>query len=608
MIGIIRNIFLQLVTCTLLMHSASGYGLWSNLSVPRSTNPTLNDEVYSENSRKVRSTDDLFFEPIPTCSYSENEINGVVASMTMVATQTHAPKKTSENLLTSSADTTPCEKALLDIQNLSNKLVEDYQILASNDNRVSVEEYAKLKATFESDKMTLQKQVDNIKQSVTQESQLKFNKVVIEMQRRNSELTTALNKLEAERESHMNTKISLCVNEIINNRLSDAKKHFNEINDQSRLGFIIKSAYNGNVNNANNILKFARILDTIELMARVYELLFKEMQRNYHTSSPMILELYYRVDETMKTPNYYDANQASKYNFESLKRSIETPVTSIVNSWSVKIIDGDHWQIIEFARNYEEALNMQLSKLVNIIYARGYVENILSFARVLPLISQEAMVYEALFDLMHYTSNKSHTYIMLALAVKTSMGKASYPNLSQEFKNKLQSLKTRFTAGVQNIIWASRVCFINHEYNEPLYASGETKDSDRRHVYTWKPEDVLYDAYWIIEPVEFGAYFHIKNTHFREYLYAANGYFEYDDDRRRPFTWRPGVAEDVISEWRIEPTSYDRKFYLKNKKYQEYLYAAGGSAGNRDGDRRRVFTWQPKTVEPTKGLWEIKPC
>lgn len=94
----------------------------------------------------------------------------------------------------------------------------------------------------------------------------------------------------------------------------------------------------------------------------------------------------------------------------------------------------------------------------------------------------------------------------------------------------------------------------------------------------------------------------LKNKKWDEYLYAAANDLAFDYERRRVFTWRPGDSPGRDGHWLFESED-GVTFRIKNMYYHEYLYAAYDNIAY-DSIRRRVFTWRPGYRE---GSWKIKP-
>lgn len=602
MIEFFRIFFVKLIICGLIVQSASDNGLLSNTSTSKSANETLRKAAHSQVYRKVRSTDGSPFGTPLTCTYSGSEINGLVDALVGVVTQT----SDSGSLI---ATMSPCVESLNEIQRLSKNLVEKFQVLASADNRMPDDEFKKMKAAFENDVVIVQKQIDRTSKRSTQENQIKFSLIDFEMQNLYSKLTTALIKQETDRIIYKNMKITQCIEEIKTNRADAAVKSFSEINEESTIGFIIKSAYAANVNNFDRVMKFCQNLN-LDSMGNAYDSLFQAMLANSDYLKPAILVLYQTVDEITIKPIYNSASKSEQNIFKTVKQTMTSSVDNIVIAWSDKIRLGEHSLVTTFAKTQEKALSLHLEAIVSAAYGRNVenVDNLLLFVRNLISYDQVAIVLEVIHNKMVTNHDlQDYRYIKLAVAVENSLKTA----FGSDAIKKLEKLKEAFTTGVKIIISDSTVCFKNIYFGEYIYPSGDTKDVDRRYVFTWKPKELEYDAHWTLEPIENGDYFQIKSVKYQEHLYAADKYFEYNKDRRRPFTWISGSTKEILRNfvakkfWRIEPSTDDDKFYIKNMEYEEYLYAADSFPGNQDGHRRRVFTWQPGGRLGTKSLWKI---
>ncbi|MFT4327658.1 MAG: ankyrin repeat domain-containing protein [Wolbachia pipientis] len=191
--------------------------------------------------------------------------------------------------------------------------------------------------------------------------------------------------------------------------------------------------------------------------------------------------------------------------------------------------------------------------------------------------------------------------LKLAYCIKGVMEKIS----NQEQISHFEELKSKLPESIKNTVFSSKVCIKNLYQNEYLYAdsSGFNYDDKRRRVFTWIPGDKKDGKFkWKIEP--YGDGYSIMNVEFNEYLYAAIDDFNFDKDRRKAFTWIPG-GKDEQSLWRLEYFPNDGNIYMMNVEFYEYLYAA--DYGKYDDNRRRVFTWIPGGY-PTKGAWRIENC
>ncbi|WP_264705646.1 ankyrin repeat domain-containing protein [Wolbachia endosymbiont (group A) of Gymnosoma rotundatum] len=191
--------------------------------------------------------------------------------------------------------------------------------------------------------------------------------------------------------------------------------------------------------------------------------------------------------------------------------------------------------------------------------------------------------------------------LKLAYCIKGVMEKIN----NKEQISHFEELKSKLPESIKNAVFSSKVCIKNLYQNEYLYAASSdfNYDDERRRVFTWIPVDKKDGKFkWKIEP--YGDGYSIMNVEFNEYLYAAIDDFNFDKDRRKAFTWIPG-GKDEQSLWRLEYFPNSGNIYMMNVEFNEYLYAA--DYGKYDDNRRRVFTWIPGGYI-RQGTWEIENC
>ncbi|WP_265027614.1 ankyrin repeat domain-containing protein [Wolbachia endosymbiont (group B) of Chorthippus parallelus] len=244
--------------------------------------------------------------------------------------------------------------------------------------------------------------------------------------------------------------------------------------------------------------------------------------------------------------------------------------------------------------------------VINEVYGRVDTKEILSYVRSHNNVDQRISGYVAVFDAMQRNGDLNNSAIFkLAYSIKEATSFDKYSSLDSEKRSDLKRLKSKLPESVKNIVFASKVCIKNIDHNEYLYAASNylSYDDDRRRVFTWIPKDEKNDKFrWEIKLD--GDDYSIMNVEFNEYLYGAVDYFNYDNERRKVFTWIPGgrVGRDT---WKIEPIG--SSCYIMNVELNEYLYAAVDHF-NYDDERRRVFTWIPKNSKSDQFKWNIEDC
>jgi hypothetical protein len=159
----------------------------------------------------------------------------------------------------------------------------------------------------------------------------------------------------------------------------------------------------------------------------------------------------------------------------------------------------------------------------------------------------------------------------------------------------------------------ARECILyNDKYSgEYLYAGLTISSLLRRSVYSWSPQvaNVHNDRHeytfcdddkkgvWYFEPVSCdNGVFYLRNKEYDEYLYASDFHYSFMHDRRKIYTWKKvnnqaGDLDDSFK-WRITKVDNgnEEKYLVQNLKFNEPLYAAGFFF-RRDSVRRNVYSW-----------------
>ena len=100
--------------------------------------------------------------------------------------------------------------------------------------------------------------------------------------------------------------------------------------------------------------------------------------------------------------------------------------------------------------------------------------------------------------------------------------------------------------------------------------------------------------------------FYILNEYFKEIICASNHHLEMSKKRRKIHLLD---VDDVSNQdgclWKLEEDKQQYySFYIRNIKYNEYLYAAGGLYKSTKTNRRNVFTWY-KTPDSKQFIWTV---
>jgi hypothetical protein len=128
------------------------------------------------------------------------------------------------------------------------------------------------------------------------------------------------------------------------------------------------------------------------------------------------------------------------------------------------------------------------------------------------------------------------------------------------------------------------------------------KDGER---YTFTDDDKK--GVWYFEPASCdNNEFYLKNKEYNEYLYATSFHYTWINDRRKIYTMSRELSElDDSFKWRIDVVDGDKESYmLTNVKYGEPLYAASYFF-RKDALRRSVFSWN-KRADSEQFHWHVK--
>lgn len=255
---------------------------------------------------------------------------------------------------------------------------------------------------------------------------------------------------------------------------------------------------------------------------------------------------------------------------------------------------------------FTQAITVTVKEAYGKVDTKQLIDRIDNYLRM----DQKVFGYSVLYDLMKTNGHlNTQTTFKLALALK----KLTNDLIDQSGTDQigyLDEIKRKLPKCVRNAVFSKSVCIKSkHFFNEPLYAaaSGFNYDEQRRRVFTWIPRstDNSKQDNWIMTPTKNGA-FTIKNRAYNEYLYPAEG-FNIDSERRRVFTWvDPTNSTNGFNgeeQWILEPFGED--CFIKSVKLDEYLFPLDGN--KYDNDRRRVCTWIPKGCD-AQCLWNLDDC
>ncbi|PRD22884.1 UNVERIFIED_CONTAM: Ankyrin-3 [Trichonephila clavipes] len=251
-----------------------------------------------------------------------------------------------------------------------------------------------------------------------------------------------------------------------------------------------------------------------------------------------------------------------------------------------------------------------IKKVVNDLYKEIDTEEVLSFIRSYNFATQRIQGYVAVFDKMKRENSLNNNAVFnLAFYVKEVMEAGDYSSVNSEKRSELEEIKKELPESLGNLVFSSKVCIKNVEYRRYLYSPNDYKgfqfDDERRRVFTWSSNLGGDEFKWKVELNGDSVY--LKNVKYGGYLYSPNDHkdFQFDNERRRMFIWPSNLGGDKFK-WKVELNG--DSVYLKNVEYGRYLYSPNDYRDFQfDSERRRVFTW-PSNLGGDKFKWKVENC
>lgn len=156
--------------------------------------------------------------------------------------------------------------------------------------------------------------------------------------------------------------------------------------------------------------------------------------------------------------------------------------------------------------------------------------------------------------------------------------------------------------------YKGRLLIRNVAFGEFLYVGGNSLmlDSERRRIFTWAGgrKCIEDECFWNVTRSERHPDFvTITNKGYGKNLYAENDKFQFDSTRRNVFVSDSNAPQEA-DEWQLEPVDDTKYFRIKNRYWDEYLYAEFDNQ-KYDVSKRRVVTWKPYGCDGSTCQWEF---
>ncbi|XP_044736329.1 uncharacterized protein LOC123298401 [Chrysoperla carnea] len=473
-------------------------------------------------------------------------------------------------------------------------------------NEGSAKEFAQLKNAYDKLKDEFEKEKEDLKQSLSQDYQLKLDQLTKIMQDLGSKLNQALEKLEK------NTG-DLCVIEIVGGIITEAVDHFKQLTLTS-MSEIVTRAYNFNKKSSPEELN--RVAYIAEFLARLPEkgkadalkTFFKRMKEMKHLNSVRVLILNYSYIK-------------SEFSDSEITKEIEPLIDRYV---------ADFIDVISYNRKnsvFSQFINLYCGNFFNAyshkIYDSALIrdnpkervlfKNIIDSINNFPYYDQTVDGLSHVNDFMVKRKLENHNTLKLIYYVNeltTKLEKKEKTKLVASLIKKLENIIEKLPGHAVNIVSkVNRInvnCQIKNRAYPDEYLEVDTFRMDlvKRKSFLWRlnfpPTGYgRTGSRWRLESTNNFDSFTIKHVGHDEYLYGVNN-TDAKADIRPICTWK---HQDPIAEqayWEFAPRNEGQYFTLRNVFYQEYLYAH--EAPSRDNKSRDVFCY--RYGKPGGDMWK----
>ncbi|XP_062543388.1 uncharacterized protein LOC134210949 [Armigeres subalbatus] len=519
---------------------------------------------------------------------------------------------TQQNALLTGNFTPPTQDdKITELENEMKKMKEDIRKLLETSN-LAAEDRQRL-ASLESSIEALQKLLDNQSQQFNDKIE-ELDKIIqglVDTIKVLMEEIDILKKRAAEEDEKKRLEgLPLeCIVAVKSHDFVTAERKLYEINDDSKINFIINRVYEYQQSNFDLVLKFGDSISDKYKSFLVFKALNYETLSNGHTDAPKIIKLIESLRKGII--NQQSTSSQLKNETQVFENELFGSLKPLVKEKLKNSILNDHVTNVEITslcksvyRISADSFRELFTAVVNEVFERIDFKTLLSRIKSHTFLEQAILGYDAVFRKIRYSNND---YLFsLAYYVKDAIASSNYAGLDAYSKSTLNNIRNSLPVSVRNAVFASKVCIVNVKYPKNLYASGKyLHDGPRRHVFTAMPgnNEVGYqEDHWKL--IRGNDYFFIYNVAHREYMYSPSDYkdFKQDKDRRKVFTWTAGDKFDSCK-WYIVP--YGNNVKIKSVERSEYLYTSNTYTHNRYN--QKMFTWIPGSVV-SNGIWSIEDC
>lgn len=403
------------------------------------------------------------------------------------------------------------------------------------------------------------------------------------------------------------------IDDIISRQFDSALKLLSDLEGdlKANVNHVVHKVYNNQAGNFYLILQLADASKDGYVSLAIYQALVYEIEINEHSDYRKILQLMKKFRNNVLPNLSFSGDQLEA---ESLETSLYSSMLDIVSIELINAMKNDNSTttvstiLDEMYSNYLELYNEMMRQVMNTIISKIDLAKVVKFFETQKYVAQIIFGYSNFFKALQSQKYLSKSVLVnLAFGLKKISGVCGNNPLPDEEGIKeacfeARQLKEELPKSVKNLAMATRICIKQVSLNEYLYAGSDTYIDGYwgRRVFTFQNGTRTSGDIWRVQHEKDA--FYIKNDKYNEYLYVPEDAFELDKSYKHIRTLSYKINKR--SRWIFVPMG--DSMYIKNTYFHEHLYASFLYYYNRDN--RYAFCGGSKTAQGYDILWSIEDC
>jgi hypothetical protein len=309
------------------------------------------------------------------------------------------------------------------------------------------------------------------------------------------------------------------------------------------------------------------------------------------------------------------SNESVKADYEDLHGKMKAAVERIVHQAAIDINAQNYEQVRDFAANYTDGFVYYVRDIVKeaVSMKVDNLKDVLGLVNQLNAAVQDLSMFEALLD-AHPQPMGSGEDLLLAVFLKQTANKADFANGPEDLKARFEKLKNRLPSSVQDAV-TQYILVKNSYYQEYLFSDWSNIANTSKNlirVYTslnkTRPQSLAFN--WkltVPQATTFSGGLCVQNV-FSDYLYTAPAGNQSASIGQQPvYLWifNQFITGQKYLEWNFEPVADSKKYLIRNKAQNGFLYPEGDE-GVKNEQFRLVYHKLADDCIEEKCMWEIE--